>query len=448
MSVMGAIVSALLGLSTYEKPPKGGVTIDSDIVERTRAAYGGQLTPMQVTRTRWYLADLEKAVRSADVGDLSLVAQMYRSMRGDGVLSGLLTSRAGGLVCLPKRFSGDAEITRALQAGTGTRSVFDDMLPPAELALLDADGIMVGVGVGELVEVPGRDYPVLVRLDPECLRYRWSENRWYYHSIVGPLPITPGDGRWVLHTPGGRVAPWQHGQWKGCGRAWIHKEHAMMYRSNWEAKLANPARVATAPIGASEGQRDGWLSQVAAWGLNSVFELLPGYGIELLESNGRGYESFQATISSSDLEFKVALAGQTVTTDGGAGFSNADVPDRVRGDLIQMDAEGLAHTVNTQCLPPYIAKNYGVGRLKTGTVVKWDTTPAKDLKAEAESLNQFGQALKQISEAFQAHGVKVDVPLLANRFGIPIAGDANGDGLPDDDYAAGDDETQASEVLQ
>ncbi len=438
-------LGALLGLSTYQAPPMGGTgSLESPQVDRIREMLGGQLSPLPQTRTRWYLRDLETAVQSSDVGDLTTVGQIWRSMRRDGVISGLLSTRTGGLLSLPKRFYGDETIRRDLASRNGTRSTFDDYLPPTELALIAADGIGPGVGVGEILPVEGRDFGVLVRLEPEWLRYRWSENRWYYLSIAGPIAITPGDGRWVLHTPGGRMAPWQFGQWQALGRAWINKEHAIAHRSNWESKLANPARVAVSPTGASQEQAQSWFSAVMAWGVNTVFGMKPGYDVRLLESNGRGYESFQQTIETSNLESMIALAGSTVLVDGGTGFANADVHQAIRADLIKADAEALAYTVNTQCLPAFIAQRWGEAALEIGTQVEWDVTPPKDLKAAAESMNQMGQAITTLTAALQPYGEKLDIVQLVNRFGIPLE---RSNALEEDADTGAVDE-QVGEVLQ
>lgn len=415
-------IRSLLGVSAYE-PAKGfGPELDDETVERVREAIGGNLQPLPTTKLRWYLADLERAQHNADVGNIEMAARLYRAMRRDGVLAGLLGTRTAGLVRLPKRFYGKRKIVKALTAKNGTRSVFDEMFPPAELALLAADGITLGVGVAELVPVPGRSYPVMVRLDPEFLQYQWSESRWYFNSLAGRLPITPGDGRWILHVPGGRMSPWTFGLWPALGRSFINKEHALLHRSNFSAKLANPARLGYAPAGATEPQRMGWLKKIGAWATNTVFDIPPGWDVKILESNGRGFEVFEKEISTSDYEMMIALAGQIVTTTGGSGFVSAGLFKTVRQDLIKGDAEALAYTINTQGLPGWIATEFGEDAIDDGNVVEWDTDEPKDKASEATTMTALGAGIKSLNEALAAAGTgrSVDVTELASRFGVPL----------------------------
>ena len=412
--------------------PNGDMSLDSPHVENVRRALGGQLSTPPLTQTRWYLSDLESAERTSDTGDISTAARLMVSARKDGVLAGVLSTRTGGLVRLPKRFRGSPEIIEALEVGHDSiRSVFDEMFPPSELGLLSADGELLGVGVGELVPVEGRDYPVFVRLDPQFLLYRWSENRWYYRSVAGMIPITPGDGRWILHTPGGRISPWQNGLWKCVGRAFIRKEHAALHKDNWEAKLANPARVAVAPQGSTEEQKQSWFRAVMAWGVNTVFGLTPGYDVKLLESNGRGYECFLKTIAEQNNEMIIAVAGQTVTVDGGAGFSNSNIHKSIRADLIKATADSLAYTINTQGIPPFVVARFGIEALEHTAVVEWDVTPPQDRAAEAQSLVTTATAITMLTEALAAHGREVDIDALCARYAIPVKGDRDGDGTPD-----------------
>lgn len=426
------IVGSLLGISSYSAP-KTGPELTDEQVENIRSGLAGQLAPLPTTRTRWYLADLEGTTHASDYGDMSPVAQLHRASKRDGVLGGLMATRTSGLIRLPKRFRGPTEIVQALEhrfeAG---RSVFEELCPPAELAMLAADGIFCGVGVGELLPVEGRTYPVFVRLDPEWLRYRWIENRWYYNSIAGPIPITPGDGHWVLYTPGGRIAPWQAGLWPSLGRAFINKEHALLHRSNYSAKLANPARVAKAPAGATETQRQGLLASVIAWGINSVFEMPPGWDVSLVESNGRGYEVFQQEIDTADKEMMIALAGQIVTVEGGSGFANADIHRTIRADLIKETADSLAFTLNTQVLPAFVALSYGEEALEDLVTIEYEINPAKDMNSEAQTLQAVGQGIQTLTESLTPHKIVVDVSELLARFGIPVKGDLDGDGIPNE----------------
>lgn len=411
---------ALMGISAYALPPSKLPSLGDEQVEKMREQWGGQMSPMPTSTTRWYLSDLEAAEHAADTGWIAQAARLMRSARKDGVLAGVLSTRTDGLVRLPKRFRGEASmVARLEQGGDRARSVFDEMVPATEAALLAADGLFLGVAVAELVKVEGRSYPVMIRLDPEFLVYLWNENRWYYRSVAGFLPITPGDGRWVLHVPGGRTAPWMHGLWRSVGRAYIRKEHANLHRDNWEAKLANPARVAVAPQGATEAQKESWFRRVMAWGVNTVFGMTPGYDVKLLESNGRGSQSFQDTIADQNNEMIIAVAGQTVTTDGGAGFQNSDIHKSIRADLIKSTADSLAYTLNTQVIPPWVYEEFGEEMLEQSPCVEWDVTPPKDRAVEANSMILVANAIKAMAEALENSDHQLDIEKLLEQFGVP-----------------------------
>jgi len=335
-------------------------------------------------------------------------------------------TRTNGLVRLPKRFSGDLDACTYLQGSEGCTGAWDLHFPPSELALLDADGIVLGVGVAEFIEDEcGR--PVLCRLDPEFLRYRWWEDCWYYQSTSGLLPITPGDGRWILHTPGGRQEPWNRGLWAALARAYVSKEHAIMLRENWNGKLANPARAAFVPPGASDPQRVGFLQRLIAWGVNTVFELPIGWDVKLIESNGRGYESFKETIADSNQEIMITAAGQVVTVTGGAGFANADIHATIRGDLIEGDGQGLAGTLNAQAVPHVLRHALGCG---ADAVVEWDTRPPANRKEEAEALTAAATAIAACRAQAQADGLTLDTKTLYARFAVPLLAPAPTPALP------------------
>lgn len=432
--ISDATRDVLLGISAYMRPsPSALGYMSDDWLAKLREMWGGQIQPPSQTQTRWYLSDLEAAERAADGGDLKQAAKLMIAARKDGRLSGVLSTRTGGLVGLPRKFQGDEQIVADLEPRRKeARSLFDEMFPPNELAALAADGVLLGVGVAELIPVRGRDYPVMVRLDPQYLLYRWNENQWYFASNFGLVPITPGDGRWILHAPGGRQSPWQHGLWRAVGQAWIRKQHASLHKDNWEAKLANPARVAVSPQGAAETQKNSFFQQVMAWGVNSVFSVPGGYDVKLVESNGRGWESFNQTIKEANDEFSIALAGQLVTTDGGSGFQNSDIHRAIRADLIKQTADDLSHTLNTQGIPAFVVRRYGdAAVLRRSVSVSWDVTPPKDRNSEASSMVTVATAVQGLQLALAPYGLQLNVGVLCDRFGIPVSNDKDADGIPD-----------------
>lgn len=384
--------------------------VDQDRKKKKRTS------PQAHAQCRWLQKDVEDAQRAAAQGNLAPYGRLYRALARDGMLLGLMGTRSNGLVRLPKRFSGYAAGVAYLEGSKGKRGRFSQHFPNSEIGKLARDGFVCGYGVAEFVETCSG--LMLVRLDPEHVMYRWYEDSWWYRSAQGLIQIVPGDGRWVLYTPGGRQDPWEWGALPSLARAYISKEHALFYRENWNSKLAHPARVAVSPQGGSEAQKQSWFRAVMAWGMNTVFGLTPGYDVKLLESNGRGYESFKETIADSNTEFMVSVAGQVVTVTGGTGFANANIHATIRGDLIEGDGMSLAECLCEQALPHVL-----VGICPEGESVhfEWDTRPPQNRKEDAEALSAGAQAITDIVTSLSAHGITVDVRALAQRYGVPLA---------------------------
>lgn len=378
-------------------------------------AVAGQVVQIPHTKSRWITAELDDAESLADNGDLSMAAALINAMRRKGIVAGVMSTRAS-VVQLPRLFGGNPDAIAALTADDGTnRKVFDLMLPPAELAALGIDGFTLGVGVGLLEPVPGRDYPVLRRLDPGGLRWLPGEGRWYYQTLAGMVAVTPGDGRWVLHIAGPVVHPWRFGLWRALGAAFIRCDNAASLNSNWEATLANPARVAVAPQGAADEQKQAWWRALLAWRPNAVFGVTPGYDVKLLESNGQGSDSFNRTITREEREIVIAITGSTVLVDGGTGFANADVHAAIRRDLIASDADALAFTCNTQVLPQWCAQRFGGALGEHAATVAWDVTPPGDRKAFAEASAAEAGA---VSAWATAAGASFDAAVTMARKGL------------------------------
>lgn len=430
MSFLGDIAYAVFpGIRPLQpqndaQPPPRAVA--APLPRKRRQSGARRLVP--VTETRHLRADIEAARRMADSGDMSKAARLADALRSDGVADGLLSTRTGGLVRLPRLFTGTPAAVAWLRGAEGHPGVFDRVFPSTELELLARDGLCLGIAVGEFIQEPWARYPHLVRLQPEFLRYRRYEDRWYYQSERGLEPIVPGDGRWLLHRAGGEIDPWKAGLIWALGKVFVDREHAELMRANYSAKLANPARVAVAPQGAAEEQKQAWFRRVMAWGVNTVFGLTPGYDVKLIESNGQGIDVFKDELEHGERIYCIQIAGQIVTVTGGAGFANAGIHASIRSDLVQATGQALARDVNEQGIAPLVCEFVSEN---DNARLEWDTRPPADLKAGAEALGSVAKAISDLSTALKPFGLEVDVEAVAARFNVPIAGDTDGDGAPD-----------------
>lgn len=413
-------------------------------VKQTREIMGGGLYRSRMTSTAIYLDDLDAAVQAADLGQLTTACQLLQSCDQHPVAQGLMATRTSGLVRLPVKWAGNPAAISLLKQGviagsdTGDNpnSLYDYLVPPGERSRFSEDAIKLGYAIGEL-QPSTSGLPLFRQLDPAGLQYRIDTNTWIYNSVAGPVVVEPGvwptdrDSAFVLYTAG-RTTPWRRGIWKALLQCYIVTLHALSYRSSWESKLANPARVGTSPVGADEDQDASLFEQIAAWGLNTTMLLKPGQDLKLVESNGRGYECFTKTIAEQTEQIIYLISGNTVVADGGSGFQNASLFRAIRNDLIQADANVLASVENFQILPLILE---ALGFDDTAVTREYVTASPAEVASEAQAFSQVASAITALSEAFVASGSeqRLDVGAICNQFAIPVLGDSDGDGIPEAD---------------
>lgn len=375
-----------------------------------------------VTRADWTPAGARLAAREADNGQLRLPAQLCQAIRGYGCAHGVLSTRTHGMFKLPIKFAGDPELRSALRGSRSSYAANDDlredgevvegdfwrMCPESELARLVSWGILLGVGVGELVppeeqEPPrrralGERYvPTLRTWESEWLRYDWSRRKWFLTTDRGEIEVTPGDGRWVLYLPYGASHPWLHGAWRACGLAYVLATIALYDRARHSEVLGSAARVGMAPKGATERQRERLREQIKSMSRDNVFVMPEGWELRMVEAVGRTWDIYNDTIKWAEREIEISLAGQVVTTEGNSGIGESDIWSDIKGDFIQFTAESLATTLHDQVIAPWAEINYGDRALAPWA--RWNLQRPKDRKTLAEAAAAEAQAIASLADA-------------------------------------------------
>lgn len=361
----------------------------------------------------WTPAMLRTALASADGGHLRYAADLCEALMGDGRVQAALTQRVRGLLGLPLEFETDSD---RIKEAIGED--FYKAYPEEELAQFKSWAIMLGVALAQhqVVEVNGRWIPRLKTWNPRWLRFDWPTRTWRVQVDGGAeVEVKPGDGRWVLYTPGGDNRPWMNGAWRATARAWLLKSYGISDWGRYSEAHGSPLRVGTAPEGTKKEDRKEFARDLGDVGAQSGMALPAGFDVKLVEATARTWETFREAISWACSEVAIAIVGQNLTSEvkGGA-FAAADVHNQVRHDIIEGDAESDSTTLREQSLTWWAAWNFGDPEL--APFPRRKTEPPEDKKAIAESHKAAGEAITALKGA----GLQVDEKAYAERYGVPL----------------------------
>jgi phage gp29-like protein len=365
------------------------------------------------------------AVAQADSGVMRLAADLCEAMLADDRIAGCLQTRVRGLMGLPLKFEA-AGMKRAVEEAPAKALEADEdfwvAYPEAVLVDLLTWAVLLGVGVAEhvWVERSGRMLPTLRVWHPRWLRFDWPQQQWFLTQADGSeIPITPGDGKWVVCMPFGPHRPWARGAWRSLSLAWLSKYFAVHDWSRYSEVHGNPMPTTIAPEGCDDADWQEFARDLSQLGGRSAIGLPPGYDFKLVEAQANTFATFEHQIAWADTANAIILLGQNLTTEISRGsLAAAAIHQEIRHDIIRSDAETLSTTLREQSLRWWAEINFGDPELAPWPI--WDTKPPDDKAKLATTYFALASSLRE----FRLQSIPVDIEALAQRFDLPLIKDA------------------------
>lgn len=352
----------------------------------------------------------------------------------DGVISGVLKTITYGIPALAENWRGPEDVVRALQGTEQQPGDARRVVPLSERADMMRDGITLGAGIGRLLprDHAGRRFRVLERYSPRNLTYLWSEDRWMLQTLHGTVKIAPpgvaladdelragvkvaGDGEWCLFLPYGAKFPWLKAPWLFLTLAYVLARDAAFLRSR-HAEVYGPTRVGKVTDQYYEEHRQELAALLEQMRADNWLVLPPGTdyevkGISGTDQSSTMYESIQKWARE---QVEIGLTGNSVTVEGGKGFSRGDPQARIASHMLAFYGGAWGEFECGQVWPWYAADNVG----HRHEIERYPVTGLpEDRLAEADAMRADADALQAIGAALKEHGLRATAESVAARAG-------------------------------
>jgi hypothetical protein len=379
---------------------------------------------------------IREVLRSFEGGnDFSRPAQLVDSMLRDDRVFGITSTRVGALVASgvdfrPASKKGKAKnVAEILGGSDDLDGEWERICPPHAVGELLMWGLMLGIGVGELVWETTADKwtPTLRVWHPQFLTWHWKEGVYKLRTADGfvtlPSPEQQGgrlDGKWVVWTPYGYRDGWRRALLRPLAMLYLCRQWAYRDWAQYNEKHGNPTDVGFVPEGAPPEEKGLLADMLAGRGANAAIILPRGenehqsYDVKLLEATGNSYQSFKEQINKLETDIAVAVLGQNLSTEVKEGSrAAAEVHDGVRLVKRREDAR-IGRCLREQILTHWAEHNFGDPELAPRVCYEVDD-PEDDL-TEVQTMEGVGAAILTLRSA----GLAVDAEAMADRFGVPL----------------------------
>lgn len=367
--------------------------------------------PSVTVQNSWTVAAVRGAIEQLSIGLFDAPSQLCDAIVADDRVQATLGSRTGGLLgrpvkhTLPPGYEDNADAKACRDAWA---KHWPALAAEAEVSEIQRWGIMLGFAPAQVLWDTVDDdlwLPYLYPWYPRYVYYHWLLRHYVAITLDGQVPITPGDGHWLLHAPHGAYRGWMRGAIRATAEPWLRKTFAWRDASRWSERHGMPIVKAKTPAAADQSQVNQFRAALANLGQETVIQVPQGvdaqfsYDLEIMEASSQSWQGFGSIINGSDMQIVLALLYQNLTTEVKEGsYAAARVHGDVRQGALEADNHALGRgTIYNQLSRPFAAINFGDPNL--ATITEWDVAPFEDAAAQASTFHLFAMALQQLRTA-------------------------------------------------
>ena len=342
---------------------------------------------------------------------------------------GALNNRALGVVGAPfSVLPGLGDRRRATYAARVLEEDWPTICPEETAAELVRGLVSMGFVICRVrpAMMRGRWVPTLEAWHPSFIR--WDVTRGAFMALtdtVGEVPVTPGDGWFLLASQ--RTRPWMRAVVRCLGLPAEVRKHAVKDWARWSEKHGLPLVELQVPASkADSSEASEFFAQMRDLVSDTTIVSPQGdkdqasYKVNLIEAKDTAWEGFKELIARQDGDVSIAIEGQNLSTENSTvgAKASSQTGHTIRQDLREADAWVLAVALHEQVIRAWALWNFGDPDLAPWAV--WDATPPEDRAAQAQTMKAAGDAVTVWRQLAQASGRDVDLEELAERFGVPL----------------------------
>jgi hypothetical protein len=372
---------------------------------------------------------LAGALQQHEAGQFQLSADLCDVMSRDDRVSAVERTRIQGLLGLDLDFeSSTAGGRRAVKdrIAKDAEASWPQMMPPAQAYQWIRWGLYLGIGIGQLLRdttsVPGKWIPRVRVWHPRYCQWDWQRRCYTLTTEQGTIDLLEDDPEWALFLPYGYERGWMNGLVRNLAGAWCFRQWTIRDWGRWSEVHGQPIKVAIVPETTEQEAKERFQREVSNLGNESTIRTVDGgegrrFDVQFREPVGRAFDSFDKQLAFANDAISICVLGHNLTTEvKGGSFAAARVGDDVRADIRCSDAMVATDAYRSGILKRWAKWNYGDAAL--APYPRYNTEPAKDLKAAADTLISVAAGLTGLRNA----GANPDVEEILEEFAVPSLG--------------------------